>query len=90
MNWPSIIFQDDSNMLQEILLNTTTPGNDGGWSHSAVDVNGLSNSGLADVPLTANGNFGVNLFYDRNDQSMLKEILYNGSDRTVLGNVPIS
>jgi hypothetical protein len=68
--FPSIIFQDDSYMLQEILYNGTIPGNSGGWSQSAMNVNGLNNSGLADVPLTANGNFGVSVFYNRNDQKL--------------------
>ena len=68
--WPSIVFQDDSYTLQEILFNGSLPGNSGGWLQSAMNINGLNNSGLANVPLTADGNFGVSVFYDRNDQKI--------------------
>jgi hypothetical protein len=70
--WPSIVFQDDSYMLQEILFNQSQQGNSGGWLQSAMNVDGLNNSGLANVPLTANGNFGVSVFYDRNDQKLFE------------------
>jgi hypothetical protein len=68
--WPSLVFQDDSYMLQEILYNGSLPGNIGNWLQSAVNVNGLNHSGLANVPLTANGNYGVSILYDRNDQKL--------------------
>lgn len=57
-------------MLQEILYNSSIPGNIGWWSQSAMDVQGLNNSGLAGMSLTANGNLGVSVFYDRNDQKL--------------------
>jgi hypothetical protein len=68
--WPSIVFQDESYMLQEILYNGSLLGNSGGWSQSAMNINGLNNSGLANVPLTADGSFGVSVFYNRDDQKL--------------------
>jgi hypothetical protein len=59
-------------MLQEILFNSSLQGNSGGWLQNAMNVNGLNNSGLANVPLTADGDFGVSVFYDRNDQKLFE------------------
>jgi hypothetical protein len=60
--WKSIVFQDDSYVLQEILAASD-------WEQSSLDVIGVNNSGLAIIPWTADEN-STSVFYDRNDNKL--------------------
>jgi len=70
--WPSLVFQDGSGMVQEILYNSSISGNQGGWSQRSLGVLGWNSSGLAEVPLSANfTTYGIDLLYQRDDQKLI-------------------
>ena len=71
--WPSLIFQDASESVQEIIWNKSLSISDSdGWSQRSIGVQGWSHSGLAEVPLSPNfANYGVNLLYQRDDGKLI-------------------
>ncbi|KAL7942615.1 hypothetical protein V8C42DRAFT_354739 [Trichoderma barbatum] len=75
--WPSVIFQDDSDHMQEAYYANLT------WAQSAVGLECRNNSAFAEVPYSVNaGRFrGERLIYQRDDQKLLVEERDNSTDK---------
>ncbi|KAK0761409.1 hypothetical protein N5P37_006359 [Trichoderma harzianum] len=79
--WPSVIFQDDSDQMQEAYYANLT------WAQSEVGLKCQNNSAFAEVPYSvAAGRFGgEKLIYQQDDQKLHIEERNNSTDKFNVG-----
>ncbi|KAL7932961.1 hypothetical protein V8C35DRAFT_66923 [Trichoderma chlorosporum] len=79
--WPSVIFQDDSDQMQEAYYANLT------WTQTAVGLESLNNSAFAEVPysVTAGRFGGEKILYQQSDQKLLIEERNNSTDKLNVG-----
>jgi hypothetical protein len=67
--WPSLVLQDDSNQVQEILYHN------GGWIQNDLGLACQNHSAFAEVPYSISGGIdgGEVYIYQRDDQKLLVE-----------------
>jgi hypothetical protein len=81
--WPSVIFQDESNQIQEVYDGNLT------WVRSAMGLKSRSGSAFAELPYSVvAGRFGGDkILYQLNDQELVLEERSNWTNKLSIGKI---
>ncbi|KAK4066247.1 uncharacterized protein Triagg1_8079 [Trichoderma aggressivum f. europaeum] len=72
--WPSVIFQNEVNQLEEAYFTTQSV-----WNHQLLNLSSTNHSALAEVPYWGGRTGSANFIYQRDDQRLFAERRVNAS-----------